>query len=244
MNQHRSLFVSKCGFGTRWAALLVPAVLLAAGCDTTAPTDPPAEDTPVDTVPELAASIVQDGLTCETMDALVALAPEDAAGVVQLVREQLSDEEIGAMIEGRESCPIATPADPDGASVGEAQQALYSGPWKGETIESTNAGGGYLGWVARDSSSYNWMCNGGAFESPADFVLNVPQVPNAYAKASSLRVRANNIYAGCGLSAFGNKLSARVYSDNSMRVCVGYWTMYFCGLGSVINSDFSFLTVP
>jgi hypothetical protein len=212
----------------RLVAFVMPTVFISMlGCA------PDSQSTATD---DIAAALLSTGLTCDMQHELLALEPEDLVAVASIVRDQLSPVDLEALLATEESC---TPTAVAGITASEA--ALGTGTPAGESIERTYSSGGVTGSVGRDGSSLGWMCGGGSPESPADYVLSVSYLPNAYANRSRLRVRANTIWSSAALGSFGNALSARVYSDNSARVCVGYWRMTLYGAGYLFPSDFSFL---
>lgn len=173
--------------------------------------------------------LVKKGLTCELQETLIALDNDQRSALGKLVYDNISSEEIEAIIEEREmNCFAPNDVNQDMVYSGGITPLITS-TYAVEFIEETTGSGGYYPTtIFRDSSSSNWMCNSGSPESPADYVAQY-YVPNSYSNRSNLRIRGTNSFASCYI---GNPTASRVYSDNDIRACLGYWTVYFCTLGT------------
>lgn len=77
------------------------------------------------------------------------------------------------------------------------------------------------------------MCNDGSPESPADWVAHV-YVYGADTYQSYLLVYGATSCGGC---AIPGALSSRVYEDDDIRSCLGYWSVLACCAGSLDTSD-------
>ncbi len=184
-------------------------------------------------VKEIFDQFCKSGLTCEVQETLVMLDKEQHAAFVGLVHEKIPPENLNAIIESRnkECHPTDISIKDIQEKYGESdvpQKAIspkITDTYVVEFIEETSGSGGYYPYsIFRDAEAYGWMCNGGSSEWPADFIAQY-YVPNSYSNRSSLRIRGTNAYASCYIS---NSTASRVYSDNDIRACFGYWTIFFC----------------
>lgn len=195
-------------------------------------------------VDDMSQKILNEGMTCDVQSKLRDFSEAEVSLIAQNVRASSDGSEVGF----EENCSGQSfERNKQSDDVAIVQQA-YTEPWQGESIEKTTNSGGVYGSIGRDGASLNWMCNPnsapGTWYDPADYVISISYLANAYANRSKLKVRPNSWSATQALSKYSNQLSSRVYSDNSIRACVGYYWMTLFGAGYLFSSDFSFLLVP
>lgn len=99
--------------------------------------------------------------------------------------------------------------------------------WAGEAIEKiSNVGGGYQPYsIYRDSASLGWMCGKHWWEQ-ADYVFEY-RVPGAFANRARLKIRGLNSAGNCYVK---NPTMARIYTDDTIRACVGCLSINLCSL--------------
>ncbi len=116
-----------------------------------------------------------------------------------------------------------------------------TGTYAVEQIEETSgSGGSYAAAIYRDSATYGWMCGpNGQPENPADYISQ-HNVSGAYANRGALRIRGTNAVASCWVS---NPTGARVYSDNDIRTCIGYNSVFACTLGGLLGGPYTYEVV-
>lgn len=85
--------------------------------------------------------------------------------------------------------------------------------------EQLNSWGYYPNSIYRDSSC---MCGS---DWPADYVFEF-YVPNSYANRGKLKITTTNNTSSCYIN---NYVNARVYTNDIIKACVGYWSVRFCG---------------
>lgn len=185
-----------------------------------------------ESAPEEAFVLLQtNGLTCDVQETILALDATEKVEFGALVSDNISQDVLETIVDSRETDCVnsyteAQPENLDG--VGQATWAITD-TYSVEFIEETSgSGGSYPSSIYRDSSSYGWMCNNGSSENPADYIAQY-NVSGAYSNRSSLRIRGTNSFASCYIS---DPTASRVYSDDDIRACFGYWTVYFCTLGT------------
>lgn len=196
-------------------------VVLFAGCQNVDQIDLSAED--------VALLVRDEGLTCETMHLILSLPEEEQSTVATLIRSFMAPEQIGFMIANREQGCEASPHGSVTASA-EAITATYSVEF---IEEASGSGGSSATAILGDSSTYGWMCNNGSPETPSDYIAQY-HVSGSYNNRSALRVRGTNVFASCYIQSTN---AARVYSDDDIRMCIGYWHIFFCGAGSPLASE-------
>lgn len=183
-------------------------------------------------------TLFEQGLNCDTANLLQSL---DDMARDQLMNRILTDVgedgfndllTLGGGCPGGltpEVLPLLPLLDPLHIQAGLAPNAT----WKGESIEEASSTSGTAPKaILRDSSSYGWMCNGGAAENPADYIAYT-YIKGAYANRTKLRVRGTHTGASCMIPASS---SARVYDNDYIYMCVGYWSASGC-LEIVETSD-------
>jgi hypothetical protein len=172
----------------------------------------------------LADRIAAEGFTCGNVQEMIAPG-EDLRELRDALATRLGEDGLLQLIEARSACH---------GEAGEVSgSAAVTGSYVVEWVEEASGTGGVTGLVFRDSSSSGWMCNGGRPESPADYLVQY-NVSSAYANRSRLRVRGTNWWASCYIQSSN---AARVYTDNDVRMCVGFWSVFFCGAVAPTSGD-------
>lgn len=178
---------------------------------------------------------MSEGMTCSCMQVLRDLPEIEADRFRDMVWSSMSSEELTEVIEARDrGCtPIETMFSSD---VG-VTSAEITGTYYVEPIEETSGSGGVQPvYIYQDNSGLGCMCGGDC----NDYIAEFDQVSGAYSNRSSLRIRGTNIWANCYLA---NPTMARVYSDNDIRACIGWWSVFFCGGGGYIPPQTSEIRV-
>ncbi len=207
------------------STLLVCAAM-AAGCGQVR--DTPAESVQRDTMtPDTAFErLTSEGLTCELQAQIIAFTEADRDQFAEITKAGLSAKERTELLDGKEAnCANAT-SEGTVKDIGTARQAV-TGTYSVVFIPEVSGSGGYYPtYLSRDSAFYGWMCNSGSAENPADWILEY-HVPGAYSHRSSLKIRGTN---SIGSYYTHNPTASRVYSDDDIRTCVGYWEALLCGV--------------
>lgn len=176
-------------------------------------------------VQEIYESFVTEGLTCEVQASIISLPNGQHLMLRELIFENIVREEITMIVEDRERGCLPPEDNYQDANPANRLTQAVTDTYTVEFIEETTGSGGYYPTsVFRDSSSYGWMCNSGSWEWPADWIIQY-YVPNSYSNLSDLRIRGTNTYASCYIT---DSTAARVYSDNDIRACFGYWRVWDC----------------
>lgn len=172
----------------------------------------------------LAEAILRDGLTCDHINDMQPLSLDELLGLRSVLIDAAGMDGLIELIENREMCSGA--AEPPIQDTPDVPPALgITGMWTGEDIEEVTGNGGYMPVLLRDSLALKGICGANDVpDYPADFIAQV-NVPNAYMNMSKLRVYGTNVWASCAIS---DPSAARVYSDNDIRMCVGYWQFMAC----------------
>lgn len=162
-----------------------------------------------------------EGMSCHTMMLMQRLNSAEQGQLVSQVAANFSHEMLVAMIDSRQQGCGANEA-----STGHEVVQNITGTYTVELIEKASGTGGSSGTIYVDSASSDWMCgHNGQPESPADYIGQY-HVSGAYANRSSLKVRGSGFYSDCYIQSSN---SARVYTDDDVRMCIGYWHVFFCG---------------
>jgi hypothetical protein len=190
---------------------------------------PPGEE--VLSASEVMEHYIRDGITCETAARFVALDHEAQSEVIEGLLAEIGGDGIHHLLELGGGCEpagdLADVAEFDPAGVVEpAPRHISNSSGKGEWVEETSFDGGNqaLG-IYRDGAGAGWMCNSGSSESPADFIA-LFSVSGAYNNRGALRVRGSTPWAWAYIPG---GLSSRVYSDNHVASCIGYWSVTLTG---------------
>lgn len=168
--------------------------------------------------------MLDDGLTCQAQQSIVAFNDVQHQQLADmLLRSELTIDQRHAIIENREPDCFPTHGDTSG-DIGTSTEAI-TGTYSVVFIPEGTTSGNYASYVFRDSSSSSWMCNSGSPESPADFVVHF-HLQGAYYSRNQLELDGQNWWGDCYLQSTN---ASRVYSDDDVRTCVGYWTTVLCG---------------
>lgn len=181
-----------------------------------------------DDVDEAVQALLEEGMSCNAQAMILKLNPEDSRAVRDAVRAQLGPQRLSDLIDNREICDAASlgMAEENNGETGTVQQAI-TGTYTVVSIPELSTQS--VGWspvsINRDSSSYGYMC-GPWYEVPADYIAEFHGVSNAYSSPSGLRIMGLNADGDCYISS---SIGSRIYSDNDIRSCFGYWTVWNCG---------------
>lgn len=93
--------------------------------------------------------------------------------------------------------------------------------------EQLNSWGYYPRSIYSDSDC---MCGQ---DWPHDYIFEF-YVPGAYNKRNDLKITTTNNTSSCYIN---NYVSARVYSNDVIKACVGYWTAFLCRTTSPSRYD-------
>jgi hypothetical protein len=176
---------------------------------------------------KIAASIQADGLTCSTQQAISALDEGENARLGVLIQETLTQEQFAQIVEDRElGCENGDAQAGGNSDVGVASQAI-TGTYVVERIEEDYDYQGSWGGstVYRDGAAYGHMCG-----SDSDYIVEFDSIYGAYTYHSNLEMVGLSSRGRCLLGFLGRHYTdARVYSDNDIRACIGYWGAVWCG---------------
>ncbi|GEM_PF-2925372 len=145
---------------------------------------------------------------------------------------ELTIEERAALVDARENGCASTRSEAFSDGIGVRTEAI-SGTWVAIPIPEGTTSGNLANSVFTDSGSSSWMCNSGSPESPTDFVVQF-HFQGAYFNRNSLELQGQNWWGSCYL---GSSNASRVYDDDDVRTCIGYWTTILCGGTPPITSD-------
>jgi len=165
---------------------------------------------------------VSEGLSCDCMRAVTSLtAVEMPAFSARLQNTFTLDEYIDIVDRRETSCGSAH--NPDGIGVAIAP---ITGTYTVERIEEAGGSGSWGGsTVFTDGAAYGNMCG-----PDGDYIVEFHSITNAYSNHSSLRMTGLTSRGTCLLGWLGRHYSdSRVYSDNDIRSCIGYWAGVWCG---------------
>lgn len=169
----------------------------------------------------LAELISEHGLKCEYQRAMFDFSETELFELQSSLVDMVGHDELLNITEERETCI----GDEEPIEDGVFRSAITS-TYTVEWIEESSGTGGRTPLILRDAASLGWMCNpGGAsatWYDPADYVVQV-NVPGAYSNLGRLRARGTNWFA---TRALDSSSPARVYSDNDIRMCVGYYRVF------------------
>lgn len=183
---------------------------------------------------EVFSQILEKGLTCEVQASILGLEEVGLQQLLRLMRDaDLTIEQRHALIEAQQQdCPSEGHRSLDAGVIGSQTQAI-TGTYAVVFIPESTTGGNYGSSVFRDSSSSSWMCNNGASESPADYIMQF-HLQGAYYSRNSLKLQGQNVWGSCYL---GSTTASRVYSDDDIRSCIGWWTVFACGGTPPLTTD-------
>lgn len=97
--------------------------------------------------------------------------------------------------------------------------------WQGEMIERNDSGSSQTAYYMYtvDVAPPSSVCG-----PDGDYIIHYNRA-GAYANRSKLRMDGETSAARCFLNLNPSGLSARVYDDNHVWVCAGYWRVTSCG---------------
>lgn len=184
-------------------------------------------------------SLQKDGLTCDTQVEILKLNKDDALKLVEISQATLDTNQIVQLIDNRNTNCSQVPqkeSSKNDSDLGTVSQAI-TGTYAVEAIEETSGSGGVQPvYIYQDNSNLGCMCGSDC----NDYIAEFDQVSGAYSNRSSLRIRGTNVWASCYLA---NPTMARIYSDNDIRACIGWWSVFFCGGGGYIPPQTSEIRV-
>lgn len=165
--------------------------------------------------------LTTNGLTCEIQKDILEFSDNQSSEFLKKLHEEILPEDIAIIVENREMGCLMSKVDPS-----EDKIIPMSAPgYNVEEIEETYTNDGYYPYVIwRDGSSFTGDMCGLWWEYPQDYVLGY-YVPNALANKSRLKISGTNWAGRCYIA---NPTMARVYTNDMIQACVGYWSVYFC----------------
>lgn len=182
------------------------------------------DDVPVTSAGDAFDLLNNEGMSCRAMDALHSLSDTERKALSSMLRAKFTQEAIERMIDTRASdCQDGAPSEkkPDMQSITSMYQV--------EPIEEKSGSGGVpASSVYVDSASSYWMCNSGApghWYNPGDYIGKY-HINGAYANRFFLKVQGSNFYSNCYIHGAH---AARVYTDDDILMCIGYWSVLLCG---------------
>lgn len=229
MSEHRK---AKAKMMSRFSSSLLAFLLLtslASACISTPPDSEPTSS------PQAVFSLVTNqGLTCAAQGSILAMNEAEHEELAQLFQlAEMTVEQRWAVVDSMEKgCSASEPAFSGEDEVVSQVQAI-TGTYTVVQIPESTVSGNYATSVFRDSSSSSWMCNSGSPESPADYVAQF-HLQGAYYNRNSLKLWGQNWWGSCYL---GSLTASRVYSDDDVRSCIGYWTVILCGGTPPLRTD-------
>lgn len=167
-------------------------------------------------------------MTCRVQALIYKMSPEDSRNVRDVLHGRLGAENLQAMIKDREICDASSFGVKDEADDGiVAVQQPITGTYTVVSIPelSTQSVGWSPASINRDGSAYGDMC-GPWYEYPKDYIAEFHSATNAYSNPSNLRIMGLNSDGDCYIAS---SIGSRIYSDNDIRSCFGYWTVWYCG---------------
>lgn len=170
--------------------------------------------------------LLAEGLTCDCMREVKALNEDELLEFSDLARSSFSDEQYFDLVENRGSDCASTAVSPEAGDVGVVSAAI-TGTYAVERIEESSSYQGSWGGssVYRDGAAYGNMCG-----SDSDYIVEFHSISNAYSNRARLRVKGLTSRGTCLLGWLSRHyVDSRVYSDNDIRSCVGYWGAVWCG---------------
>ncbi|MBN1585623.1 hypothetical protein JW899_04630 [Candidatus Uhrbacteria bacterium] len=156
--------------------------------------------------------IEQFGLTCEAQNYVRSLSDVKREKLVTSVTVGMGESDIRSLVNNREMNCAA-----DGNSgIGVIHQALWAGEVIEENDDGSNQTAPYL--VGQDNQGAQ-VCG-----TDGNDFIGFYNKSGAYSDPSSLRLDGDSSGARCMI---GNN-AARVYDNDIVVVCYGYWTVVFC----------------
>lgn len=182
------------------------------------------------------AVVLEDGLTCPAQFSFYAMTQEDLQATRTRLIEELGLEGFSEVVGTRERCDLRAygfAESPTTQDLGVASEAI-TGTY---TVVNIPELWSYsAGWspssILQDGSAYGNMC-GPWYETPKDYIAEFAWVPGAYTNMSGLRIMGLNSQAE---NYIDGHVAARVYSDSSIRGCIGWWSVFNAG-GTLDTGD-------
>lgn len=176
----------------------------------------------------LVDDIVRNGFTCDVKHDIASMSEDDRTGLREDLLRVMSRDDLLAKVDQAPSCPGAV-------ITAVAEEGNVAGTWKGVAIPKVIGGAGLQATtVYRDGINLGWMCDPhNKAEVPADYVAQF-HVPGAFANSGHLKVHSRNVWSACYL---GNPSSTRVYQDDDLRMCIGWWHVFACGGLTALPGD-------
>lgn len=178
------------------------------------------------------SALMAEGLTCEVQSAPERLTATEWQEFGEMLVASMTGEEFAALARNRETnCG-------GNSSVGVVRQALapYYGDYNGELIEDNTIGGSSVqttGWEY-DAGFYNpntgqteYICGYDGY--PFDAIWEVNNLPYSNYYREYLRFTGNDSFGNC-IESLEDGMMARVYKDNSIRMCVSSARIAYCDL--------------
>lgn len=211
---------------------IISALLIALMCTACVSESPAAAESAL-SPSEVFTEIVERGLSCELQGRILSFDEAQHEELAHLfLLSELTIEQRATLVDTREGACNSTSTEVVSGGIGVRTEAI-SGTWVAVPIPEGTTSGNLANSVFTDSSSSSWMCNSGSPESPADFVVQF-HFQGAYYNRNSLELQGQNWWVSCYL---GSTNASRVYDDDDVRTCVGYWTTILCGGTPPITSD-------
>lgn len=175
---------------------------------------------------EIVASIQAEGLTCTIQQSISALDENANARLSSMIQKNLTQEQFTQVVEDRKlNCKNDDTPVKSNPDIGVANQAITLSYFV-ERIEESSYQGSWGGsTVFRDGPVYKNMCG-----PDSDYIVEFHSIPNAYNNRSNLKITGLTSRGSCLLGWLGRHYTdSRVYSDNDIRSCIGYWGTVWCG---------------
>lgn len=210
------------------ATITILLAMLVGACDSNGANSRKTLDDPVAIHEEL----VTNGLSCDAQSAIDELDKEDVQGLGQLLKESMSSEEFLTLMDGKESnCAPFNDSD-----TGTATQALapYWGNYTVEWIDDDSIGGGWTTTTGWEYDLWYFNPNKGVNETICgedldDGVWEVDSLAYSFQYRQYLRFTGNDNFGAC-VETWASAIQSRIYTDDSIRMCVRSTWMSLCGV--------------
>jgi hypothetical protein len=210
---------------------LLPVLFFVLAVSSCATPDNNDQSTPSSSTAETAfAKLQTEGITCDVQNDIASFNEADDAAFTQMLVSNMAKGQLLAAIDSREMGCKTAGNDAQTASVTndrliEMSTHAVTNVYVVEQIEKVSSQS--VGWspisIYRDGSVYGNMCGNDLIK---DYIAEFQGVSSAYSSPGGLRIMGLNNWGDCYLK---NPTGARVYSDNSIRACYGYWSVIYCG---------------
>lgn len=205
---------------------IVLSMVIFAGCSADDSARQGEASTSMPELSRLADSIASRGFTCSNVAQMAPLSAETLPELRALVAARVGNEEkLHDLVEGREkNCAHVSHAYPTSDEYGTIESSI-TGTYAVQFVPEASGSSGVTGGIFRDSGSSDWMCNDKKPETPADYIAEY-RLSGASANRPKIRVRGKNVWASCYVQSSN---ASRIYSDDTIRMCVGFWHVFLCG---------------